>query len=101
MGDEEASAAKAREIARAILRYLETYPAAKDTLRGIAQWWLWPELPEQRLEDVERAVATLLSERLILETRRQGLPPYYGANPQRRKVISRILSRLEGHLPRE
>ena len=101
MGDEEASAAKAREIARAILRYLEAYPDSKDTLRGIAQWWLWRELAEQRLENVERAVATLLSERLILETRRQGLPPYYGANPQWRKAISRILSRLEGRLPRE
>ena len=56
MGDEEASAAKAREIERAILRYLETYPEAKDTLEGIAQWWLWRELPEQRLRDVERAV---------------------------------------------
>jgi len=33
----DASATKFWEIARAILRYRETYPEAKDTLKGIAQ----------------------------------------------------------------
>ena len=83
VGDEEASAAKAREIERAILRYLETYPEAKDTLEGIAQWWLWQELPEQLLCEVEQAVSLLVSRGLILETRREGVSPYYGLNPEK------------------
>ena len=94
MGEEDASAARARGIACDILRYLETYPEAKDTLEGIAQWWLWRELPERLLGEVEQAVSLLLSRGVILETRREGVPPYYGLNPQRRKVISRILSNL-------
>jgi len=35
--DDEAAAARVWELACAILRYLETAPAAKDTLEGIAQ----------------------------------------------------------------
>ena len=46
MDGQDASAAGAWEIARAILLYLETYPAAKGIVEGIAQWWLWRELPE-------------------------------------------------------
>jgi hypothetical protein len=91
--EDNRSAAKAWEIARAILRYLETHPEAKDTLEGIAQWWLWLELPEQRLEDVERAVAVLASKGLILEARREGVPPYYRLNPKQHGAIARILSK--------
>jgi hypothetical protein len=52
--DEDASAAKVWEFARAVLRYLETYPEAKDTLEGIAQWWLSLERTEQRLREERR-----------------------------------------------
>ena len=64
-----------REIARMILQYLTAHPDAKDTLEGIAQWWLrrgWSETPGGGLE---RAVASLCAQGLILETRRRGLPP--------------------------
>jgi hypothetical protein len=68
-----------RGIAREILRYLHAHPDAKDTIDGIAGWWL----ERQRADSaaVERAVALLLSLGAILETRRRGLPPYYQANP--------------------
>ena len=75
----DASATKFWEIAHAILRYRETYPEAKDTLKGIAQWWLWLELTESRLREVQRAVALLVSKGIILETRRAGVPSYYRA----------------------
>lgn len=39
--DMDASATKFWEIARAILRYRETYPEAKDTLKGIASGFGW------------------------------------------------------------
>ena len=91
MGDEDASAANVWEIARTILRYLEAYPEAKDTVEGIAQWWLWRELPGQRLGEVERAVALLASKGLILETRREGVPTYYRLNRTKKGETSRIL----------
>src|SRR5205085_12125644 len=60
------------QIGREILRYLEKYPDAKDTLEGIAQWWLLKSLAAKKVMEVERAVAFLLAEGLIVETRREG-----------------------------
>jgi hypothetical protein len=88
---DEASTARLWGIACAILRYLQASPDAKDTLEGIAQWWLWLEVTEPALADVKRALALLVSEGIILETRRDGIPLYYRLNPAKRKDISRIL----------
>ena len=68
-----------RRIAREILRYLATHPNAKDTLDGVAEWWLEQKRVERGV--VERALALLVSHGAILETRRRGLPPYYQADP--------------------
>jgi len=89
----ELSATTARDTAEAILRYLENHPEAKDTLEGIAQWWLLREWSERLLGDVERAVSLLLSQGFLLESRREGLPAYYGLNPQERDAISKFLKR--------
>jgi hypothetical protein len=80
------------ELARAILRYLEAHPGAKDTVEGIAQWWLLHEWHERLLVQVERAVSLLLSHDLILETRRPGVPPYYQRHPQQREAITKFLT---------
>jgi hypothetical protein len=79
------------EIARAILRYLQAHPKAKDTLDGIAQWWLLRERTERRVAEVERAVSFLVSQEFLLQTSRTGLPPYYRLNDQKGKEISDIL----------
>ena len=81
--------AQDRETARAILRYLRKYPEAKDTLEGIAQWWLPWQACAPGLGLVERAVSLLLSEGLLLETGRRGLPPWYQLNPRRRAASSK------------
>jgi hypothetical protein len=80
------------DLAREMLRYLETHPAAKDTVDGIAQWWLMRAGSAPRRRDVERAVALLCAHDLILETRRMGLPPYYQRNPQQREAIAKLLT---------
>jgi hypothetical protein len=85
------SAAAERAIAREILGYLENHPEAKDTLEGIAEWWLSHRRHERRA--VERAVALLLSYGAILETRRRGLPPYYQANRQAPPDVATRLGR--------
>lgn len=78
------------DIAREILRYLQKQPESKDTLDGIAQWWLPQENTQQRVE-VERAVALLLSQDLVIETRRIGIEPYYQLNDQKHKEITEFL----------
>jgi hypothetical protein len=82
-----------RAIAREILGYLENHPEAKDTLDGIAEWWLPHRRHERRA--VERAVALLLSHGAIIETRRRGLPPYYQANRRAPPDIAARLGRPE------
>jgi hypothetical protein len=88
---EESYATQDVEIARAILRYLQAHPEAKDTLDGIAQWWLLREWTERKVAEVERAVSFLVTEELVLQTTRTGLPPYYQLNGQKSTEISRIL----------
>jgi len=88
---EKLDTGKTWELARAILRYLERHPEAKDSLDGIARWWIQREWCERQLADVERALDVLLSGDLVLETRRPGIPPYYHLNPERRDAIARIL----------
>ena len=89
--NEEASGADELAIAREILRYLEQHPSAADTLDGIAQWWLLRQWTERRLAEVERALSLLRSKELILEVRRQGLPPYYQLNHDKQQEISQLL----------
>ena len=68
------------EIARAVLRYLQDQPDAKDTLQGIAQWWILRECAERKISEVEEGISVLLAKGLIVEIRREGLPSYYGLN---------------------
>lgn len=68
------------EVARAILNYFYEHPDAKDTLEGIAQWWLAREGIEREIEEVERGVSILLDQGLVVEVRRDGLMPYYRLN---------------------
>lgn len=81
-----------REIARGILRYLVKNPEAKDTLEGIAQWWLGGE--SSKRVNVERAVSSLLSRGVIVERERRGLRPYYQLAPRRRAAALRMLREL-------
>ena len=81
-----------RKTAQAILRYLVKHPKAKDTVDGIAQWWLEGEKSER--VNVARAMSLLLSRGVIRESRRKGLQPYYQLVPGRRAAALKILREL-------
>jgi hypothetical protein len=83
--------AEEKQIARDILSYLKKHPEAKDTLDGITQWWLLEEWNHRMRLRVQNAVSFLLSKDLIFETQRQGSPPYYQLNRQKRAEIAKIL----------
>jgi hypothetical protein len=72
-------------IALAVLSYLQEHPDAKDTLEGIAQWWLLRQCSERRLAEVKRGVSVLLAQGLIVEIRRGGLSPHYCLNKAKEK----------------
>jgi len=87
----EQSAGTETEIARAILHYLQVHPDAKDTLEGIAQWWLLKEWTERKFQQIEASISQLVSRGLLVERRREGLPPYYWLNGAKQDEISKIL----------
>jgi hypothetical protein len=83
---------KEGRLAREILRYLTEHPDAKDTLEGIAQWWL---LREQQIAHVEMAVALLVSRNLLRAHQRGVQPAYYELNRGEEQEIARLLNAKE------
>ena len=47
-------------IADAILEHLRRFPNARDTARGVRDWWLGPELDDATLAEVEFALQRLV-----------------------------------------
>ena len=48
-------------IAAAILEHLRRFPNARDTARGVRDWWLGPELDDASLAEVEDALSRLVA----------------------------------------
>jgi hypothetical protein len=83
------------EIERAILRYLAAHPEAKDTLEGIAEWWLLREWTTRKYVAVERALRDLVSKDLIWESAIGQQTPSYSLNRQKLDEVMSILSKPE------
>jgi hypothetical protein len=49
-------------IAAAVRNYLEMFPNARDTTRGIQEWWLPPALRDRPFAEVEQALWRLVGE---------------------------------------
>lgn len=81
------------EIALAILDYLLRNPDAKDSVEGISEWWVQETAAERKRWAVESALSFLHSRQLIVETRRDGLAPFYRVNPRKSGAIGEILKR--------
>src|SRR5262245_25130092 len=80
--------AELRSIAQGILGYLAQRPEAKDTLEGIAHWWIQRQCSDRLVDNVEQALAFLVEHNLLLEKRSQGTASYYQLNSQKRQAIA-------------
>ena len=67
-------------IAQRILSYLMNRPESKDTLEGIAQWWLEREYIEESVDMVSRELSLLCSQGFVVEEKGVGTSPYYKLN---------------------
>lgn len=74
-----------------ILRYLIKNPNAKDTLRGICDWWLLEEGIDETIEIVSNAIELLLSQQLLLVDKKHGTEELYQINEAKREEILKIL----------
>lgn len=64
-------------IERQILDYLQENPAARDTLRGILEWWLLKQRIKESTSDVQTALANLVAkEKLSAQTGLDGQVHY-------------------------
>ncbi len=84
------------EVVREILQYLVNHPAAKDTLAGIARWWLDRQHVERSVEEVAHSVRLLVSRGLILERCRKTGRPYYQVNPEKWTELLESLEEASG-----
>ena len=66
-------------IAEAIEDYLRVRPQAADTLEGIARWWLYGDLQNAPLEQIQQAVDALCRRRVLEATHRSGQLIYQSA----------------------
>jgi hypothetical protein len=96
----DGNAQTSEEVVRDILRYLVKHPAAKDTLEGIARWWLDRQQVERRVEEVVHSVRLLVSRGLILERRSKTGRPYYQVNPAKRTGLVEALEGAWGSVER-
>jgi hypothetical protein len=81
------------DVARAILGYFLRCPDAKDTLEGVAGWWLERERVHHSVDEVAIALRFLVARGLVIEKPGAGGRRLYQVDSQKR---FQILSFLEG-----
>ncbi|MCG8604537.1 hypothetical protein MJD09_05985 [bacterium] len=77
-------------VAKRVLRFLQSNPGAKETLDGIAEWWLMQERITEAVNQVSEAVAWLVAKG-YLERKNSGTRAIYKINPSKRSEIARLL----------
>lgn len=67
MASSEANPPDISRVASEILAYLKSHPGARDSLEGIAEWWLLERRILQEMQDVKKALGELVTKGLIEE----------------------------------
>jgi hypothetical protein len=80
-------------MAEDILNYLLDHPEAKDTLDGIARWWILEQRVKREMEEVKAALADLTQKGWLLERRGADTLVHYRLNPARAREIAAELGR--------
>lgn len=72
------------EVEVQILRYLEQHPEAKDTVKGIASWWLTGRGGRVSVGEVKAALERLVAQgKVMAEQHADGQVYYHRAKPAR------------------
>lgn len=74
-------------IAQGILEYLLENPNAEDTLEGVVQWWLLERTIKQQTLAVEKALASLVDEGLVVAVKGRDARVHYRINKKKRDRI--------------
>ena len=87
------SADPASRLAREILAYLSDHPDARDTVEGIATWWVASRGVEADSPAVRVALADLVIRGFVVESRRRNSRIHYRVNRSRLEEIRDLLGR--------
>lgn len=79
------------DTALIILSYLARHPEARDTSRGIADWWLLEGKAEISVEEVEDTLSKLATDGYLLTRQSAHSSLRYGINPAMLEEIQRLL----------
>ncbi|RPI70484.1 MAG: hypothetical protein EHM45_24825 [Desulfobacteraceae bacterium] len=74
-----------------ILRYLIAHPEARDTIEGIAHWWLLEQNIQEQLTRIQSVLDDLVAMGLIVEKAGADRRPSYQINAARVEEIKRFL----------
>jgi len=66
-----------------ILRYLARHPEARDTLKGIVEWWVLEQRIECTAAEVKSGLEKLVARNLVMVRHSRDCRTYYGAIPKR------------------
>ncbi len=98
---DEGARARPVPLARQILRYLVSHPAAKDTAEGVLKWWL----PEGRVEydraAVQEALDCLVAKGWLTERETRPSGRLYGLRRGCLREIRAFLAASESNLEPE
>lgn len=94
------NARSAPTLADEILSYFVRHPQATDDLEGIARWKLLNELVSRRVAETGTALAWLVEQGYLRETKIHGGRVIYGLNPEKleqaRELLAARVSEGEG-----
>jgi hypothetical protein len=80
-----------REFVTEILRYLVAHPKAKDTIRGIEQWWLSQSVSLEAKRKLEESLEFLVSKHWLIERSSPQSPTIYSLNELELDQIRKFL----------
>ncbi len=83
-----------------VLGYLVKRPLAKDTLQGIAQWWILKEHINHSVEEVSAALDVLMSKGFVITKENLGQEKCYQINKEKAGEIKRVLKEIGGIKPK-
>lgn len=79
------------QIAHAILAYLRDHPEARDTVDGIAQWWLLDQKIKCQIEMVKETLTELTEKGFLIEQEGRDSQIHYRINQVRLGEIRSLL----------
>ncbi len=83
-----------KQLSSLILRYLLKHPEARDSIEGIAEWWLLAQRVEDEVDNVKEALELLIEEGLVEVEGAGGASSRrtYRLNLKNKKAIETFLS---------